>query len=113
MLEITALLDFPERREWEEIAASYGWDRSYGLKLETADLLNHAYALEVELGPLMARHRSLALARAPLDQRIAVMRQIAIKDTVSPFWKEDIRTFERSRFGQLAELARKPRKVGT
>ncbi|MDB5351405.1 MAG: hypothetical protein JWN86_2652 [Planctomycetota bacterium] len=107
LLESTVLLDFPDRLAWEEIAASYGWDRAYGLKLETADLLNQGYHLEEQLGPLMHKHRLLALSQAPLETRIDVMRQIAAVDSISPFWHDDLRTFETARFLQLAELGRR------
>ncbi len=104
LLESTALLDFPERLAWEEAAASYGWDRAYGLNLETADLLNLAYQSEEQIAPLMCKHRLLALSQAPLEDRIVIMREIAAADTISPFWNQDLRAFETARFQQLVEL---------
>src|SRR5438094_137245 len=57
LLDAIALLDFPERAGFEEVAAAYGWQRQHALKLECADQLNEAYAIEEELRPLMIKHR--------------------------------------------------------
>ncbi len=106
LLDTAALLDFTERDEWEELAASYGWDRAYGLKLEAADLVNQAYEIEETLKPLMRQHRRFALSRAPLKQRIEVLRKIAERDTLAPCWKQDLRELELARLNRLAELGR-------
>ena len=48
LLDIVALLDFTERDEWEEVAATYGWERAFGLKLDTADFVYQQYEIEEE-----------------------------------------------------------------
>ena len=106
LLDLVSLIDFPDRFEWEEIAASYGWQRSYGLKTDVAEQLGAAYNDEDRLRPLMTKHRKLALERAPLNERIDVMRKIRELDNISPFWTDDIHEFERVRIKQLLDAAR-------
>jgi hypothetical protein len=52
----------------------------------------------------MADHRVLALARAPLDQRLAVMRRLAVADPANAFWDDDIRQFEQARLDEIRTL---------
>jgi hypothetical protein len=47
---------------------------------------------------LLRQHRLLALGQAPLESRLAVMRQIAAVDKANPVWAEDVGTFETARF---------------
>jgi len=101
LLDTIALLDFTERDEWEEVAATYGWDRVFGLKLDAADQINQAYEIEEELRPLLKQHRKLALAHAPLQQRIEVLRQIAGKDASVVNWQEDLTEYEKARIHEL------------
>jgi hypothetical protein len=107
LLDLVAVLDFPERPRLEEVLLVYGIAPPPRLQLETAEELNRAYAQEQPLGELRRRHRRLALARAPLDERLDVLRQVAMLDAQNPVWLDDLRTFEEARFRQIdAELAR-------
>lgn len=104
LLDIVALLDFTERDEWEEVAATYGWERSFGLKLDTADIVYQQYEIEEELRPLMKQHRRMALAQGPLRKRIEVLRQIAQKDSACTSWSEDLKQFEKARLKELLDI---------
>ncbi len=101
LLDQLAILDFPERPQWEELAASYGLPAPPQLKLETALALNEAYTDEQPLEELLRKHRLLALARGTLLGRLSVMRRIAQLDSGNPVWKEDIRDFEKQRFREI------------
>ena len=51
--------------------------------------------------------QALAVARAPLGERIGVLRQLATLDPANPVWPEDIATFEAAPIEQVRhELAR-------
>ena len=50
-------------------------------------------------------HRRLALQRAPLKSRIAVMRKLAAQDANNPIWTDDLRTFEKARFREVQSEA--------
>ena len=106
LLDTLAILDFPERPEWDDVVQLRNLTAAPRIPLEPARLLNEAYADEDPLQELMRRHRRLALQRAPLKLRIAVLRQLAAQDPSSPVWAEDLRTFEQARMLEIqAEAA--------
>jgi hypothetical protein len=69
--------------------------------MDRAAALNDAYALDQPLEHLLARHRLLALSRAPVRERLDVLRRIAEIDTTNNAWEKDIRVFERARLKEL------------
>ena len=75
------------------------------IPLDPARLLNEAYAEEDPLQDLLRRHRRLALQRAPLRGRIAVLRQLATQDPGNHVWAEDLRAFERIWLLQIQDEA--------
>ncbi len=102
LLELVAMLDFQGLDSWKAICAqSPELTTPPDLLIETAVTLNEAYAIAQPLQNLMARHRLLALARAPLADRLKVMRRLAEMDPESSFWDDDVRTFERARITEM------------
>jgi hypothetical protein len=106
LLDLVALLDFPERSQWDQSAMSYGLPAAPRLLFAAAEALNEAYSAAQPLEHLLRQHRRLALARAPLAARLEVMRQIRRIDCNNPVWEEDIATFERARIAQLGAEVR-------
>jgi hypothetical protein len=99
------MLDFPQRKVWEDLAVAYGLPPPPRLLLETAEALNRAYAEEQPLESLLKQHRLLALRRAPLGDRLSILRQVAAADSLNPVWATDIADFEKVRHKQIrAEL---------
>lgn len=105
LLEVVAVLDMPEAAEWANLCATYELVRPPLLLIEAAQEVNEAYALAQPEEALLDRLRRLALDRAPLADRIAVMREVAKGDTASTFWDEDIRTFETVRLKEIKSEA--------
>jgi hypothetical protein len=101
LLDLVAMLDFPELNVYQELLGFYGIPVPPKLMLATAEALNQAYAEEQPLEDLLRRHRRLALARAPLNSRLELMRAIAKLDKQNPVWQDDIRDFEAARFHEL------------
>src|SRR5262245_2401414 len=101
LLDVVAVLDFPERPQWEEVSTMYQLPAPPALRLDTAEVLNRAYAEEQPLEHLLRQHRRLALSHAPLGERLAVIRQLADLDPNNLVWKEDIGEFEKHRLKQL------------
>jgi hypothetical protein len=101
LLDVVATADFPERNDWDEIVGIYQLPRPEPLLLDVAEQLNEAYALQQPLEKLLDRHRLLSLARAPLNQRMAVLRQLAKLDADSSVWEDDLRTLEKARAGEI------------
>ena len=101
LLDLVALLDFPELPHWKVICTTHDLGAPPELLIELATALNEAYAAEEPMENLMAHHRLMALARAPLRERLMVMRRIAELDQSSIFWEEDIQKFELARLDEI------------
>ena len=106
LLDSYATVDFPERAEWDGVVSLYQLPAAEPLLSDVAQDLNEAYSLQQPLEKLLDRHRLLALCRAPLSQRLAVVRKLAVADPGSRFWEEDIRDFEEARCHELEGEAR-------
>lgn len=106
LLALVGALSFGELDLWQELTASYGWERAQPLRNDTAAALNEAYVVERRLAPWLKRHRYLALARGSIAERLSVLRQIAADDHTSPIWREDILMLERERAAELLALGR-------
>ena len=71
------------------------------LLLDVAADLNEAYAIEQPLAELLKHHRLLALAHAPLKNRVNTLRSLVQADGHNPVWLEDLQTFETERLKEL------------
>ncbi len=105
LLEMAVVLDFPERAQWCEWLKHSGRPLPPELRIDAAAEINAAYAQEQPLAVLLGRHRLAALARAPLAERIGILRMIAEADANNPVWQEDLRTYEKHRHKQLQSEA--------
>jgi hypothetical protein len=101
VLDVAAILDFPERDDWIELAGRNAIAPPTPLLLDVASELNEAYAVEQPMAALLQRHRLLALARGSLALRIQIVRQLANLDPNNRIWQQDLQTFERERQSQL------------
>ncbi len=101
LLEVVAALDFPERGDWEQLSLLYALPPAPKLQLETAAALNEAFAQEKNLEPLLRQNRLLAIGRAPLPERLSVLRRIAAADGTNPVWGENIAEFETLRLRHI------------
>jgi hypothetical protein len=101
LLDLLALVDFPERAQWDQVVLAYQLPPGPPLRLDTAEALNQAYVQLQPSAQLLREHRRLALARAPLPERLAVMRRLAVLESGNPLWEQDIRDFERARGQEL------------
>jgi vacuolar-type H+-ATPase subunit I/STV1 len=107
LLDVVALLDFPEREQWDQVLIRRGMTSPAPLLLDVAADLNEAYALAQPLDALLQRHRLLAMSRAPLRLRIETLRKLAEADTNNPIWHDDLRVFEAERLTEIrAETSR-------
>lgn len=101
LLDQLTMLDFPQRGDWQQWCAQYGFPEAPPLDMESAGVINEAYAAMQPIEVLLAKHRRLALALAPLPLRLVVMREIAKVDKTAQFWADDIRTFETARLEEI------------
>jgi hypothetical protein len=101
LIELVAKLQFPELPAWEELAAAYSYAAPPRLLLKAAEGLNRAYSEYEVLAPLVKQHRRLALTRAPLAERLALLRQLAQMDSITTAWQDDLVLYEEARQRQL------------
>jgi hypothetical protein len=101
LFDIYNLLDFPEREEWVAVLESLGQKLPPPFPKELARQLNDAYFAAASLEPLLKRYRMLAIERAPLAERLQVLRSIAATDPINPSWRKDLETFEEERLKEL------------
>lgn len=57
------------------------------------------------LRPLLAKYRHLSLARAPVLDRLAALREIAAADPATPSWQRDVEELEKARLSELRNEA--------
>lgn len=111
VLDEIAILDSQLIRDWEHWAGQFGLPRFAPLRSDLASLLNGAYTAENQLEHLLRRHRLLAIGRANLRQRIAVLSQLAAADPSNPQWNKGLAHCQRVRLEQLSERSTRARKV--
>ncbi|MCA9262102.1 MAG: hypothetical protein KDA61_22950, partial [Planctomycetales bacterium] len=112
VLDVAAVLDFPELGPWREQLAAANVNRPPEVLIDAAAALNEAYALERPLEALLAKHRLAALAQAPLSLRIDLLRQIADLDDQNSLWRQDLVAYERTRLRELSGEAKQALKAG-
>ena len=105
LLESLAALDFPERADWDELVQIYQLGRGPEARGRTGAISQRGLCPGRPAPGLVRMHRRLALQRAPIKSRIAVMRKLAAQDTNNPIWTDDLRTFEKARFRQVQSEA--------
>lgn len=103
LLDLVAILDFPEAPQWTVYVQQFGLPATPQVRTEVAADLNLAYNAQASLADWLQQHRLLALARAPLPERLKILRQIAQRDTGNPVWQQDIRSWEQTRQDRLPQ----------
>jgi hypothetical protein len=103
LLDVVAILDFPELPEWNDFVAELGLTVAPELQIEIAADLNGAYSDDGPLKSHMKRFRISSLLRAPLKARIALLRKIAEVDSGNPIWESDLRSYEEARHRQMKD----------
>lgn len=111
ILEICNLLDFPERADWEDVCRTYRLTRPTVPNAATLEQLNRAFEEVAPIDELLRKHRFLALARAPLGERLDVLYSLAERDFSNMIWGESIPPLENALDLEIAnafeELSRK------
>ncbi len=101
LLEVTAILDFPEVEFWSDYVSQYELPPLPELLMDVAADLNDAYASAQPVDGFLKLHRLHALALSPLSVRIQILRELASKDKSNPVWLEDLGNYEVARQNQI------------
>jgi hypothetical protein len=105
LLDMFAMLDIPEAAQWEHACAKLGLPRAPRLLVNPAQELSEAYAQQKPIEGLLIKLRLMALLRAPVKERLEVLRELARADPSSPCWDQDVRIFEEHRLRQMKQEA--------
>ncbi len=97
LLTLVADLDFERVETWDAFCAREQLDRAPRLLVDVARELNEAYVTEQPLRGLLRQLRVQNLARAPLRDRLQVLRRLAAVDPETVAWPEDVEAFEHAR----------------
>ncbi|MFN8708062.1 MAG: hypothetical protein ACK50J_15395, partial [Planctomyces sp.] len=99
--DVVTALDFSEFDAWNELLVRFEMQPVQALPADLAAELNDAYSASGSVDKLLQRFRTLSLARAPLYQRIDVLRRLAVHDADNVVWKQDLEVFETHRLSEV------------
>ncbi len=85
---------------WADYVRQFGIPPQPDVLVEIAAELNLAYSQSQPIEKLLRLHRLYALARAPLKERIPVLREL-LKREPSEAWKKDLKDYENARLRQI------------
>lgn len=95
-----------EWKRWQELAQFLELPLSEPPLHDVAQMIDEAYSEHAPLESLLRQYRKLALQRAPLAQRVAHLRQLALNDPNTEIWQTDLRAYEEARLAQIVQVAR-------
>ena len=75
-------------------------------------VVEETYGIRHARETLLRRHRHMAIGKAPLQDRLRVLRKLCEVDEAREFWREDVRTFEEARIDEIARQAKQADKAG-
>ncbi len=102
LMDMVTLLDIAELEEWCALLQNWDMVTPPPLRNDLAAELNEAYAQQKPLESLQKVHRLLALARAPLSGRIAVLHRMRDVDPGNSAWHNELEALEKARIRQLS-----------
>jgi len=101
LLDLFRVLDFHLRPRWNELCERNKLPIAPFLSEQTARQLNTAYSVEAQLEPFLKNHRRLALMKAPIRERIVVLRQLLLQDPSNLGWIADVEEMELARLQEI------------
>ena len=103
LLESVRELNFGSRKEWIEVLSEKKMELPPRLDFHSAVMLEKAYEKLEELAPLLKKNRLLALAQAPLQSRILILKKLANKDEENQVWKTDLVNLQEARLRSIRD----------
>lgn len=96
------LLDFPERVAWLGLCETAGLPIGQGLDVDALDgIVQEIYSEGGALDHLLKTFRRMSIGRAPLAERLRLLRDIRRADPQHDLWTEHVRAFEAARQAEL------------
>ena len=104
---------FGELRIWLDICETYGLALPYLLDYEVIEnVVDDVYGLSHAKEELVRLHRRLAMSRAPLGQRVRVLRRLHQIDVDNSDWTADLDVLETALVEQLSKDALRADRLG-
>lgn len=99
-------LDFAELGQWLDLVEQFSLETPPLMDQSVEALIMEIYSTKGSLDGLIHAYRELSLGRAPLSDRLRVLRSIAKADPASSEWQADIALFEKAHLSELTLLVR-------
>ena len=93
LLDVVALLDFPERSVWDDYVEQFHLTPAPKLLVDVAAELNEAYTAQMSLQGVLDQFRLHSLARSPLSVRTLTLRQLVDRDPNNLLWQQDLQAY--------------------
>ena len=106
LLEMVELLNFDGVDEWHELCELYEWKIALPVDMKLVAELKRCYGNRTALEPLLIEYRKQS-RRAPLKEKIALLRKIKAVDSENIQWENDLARFENERLEELKKIGRK------
>ncbi len=103
VLESVRELNFGGRKDWLAVLSDKKMELPPRLDFHSAVMLEQAYEKLDELAPLLKKNRLLALAQAPLESRILILKKLAEKDSENQVWKQDLVNLQEARLRNMGD----------
>lgn len=101
LLDLCNIIDFPERDDWGNICKSQNLEVAPTIIQSLVESLNAAYDTVYQSEDLLKEHRRLALARAPLKDRLDVLYKLGENEPENVLWTDMIGKFETARLEEI------------
>ena len=106
-------VDFRERGLWLDICEEYELPFPDIIDTDIVTVvIDEAYGQKRTIQSLLMLHRRMALGRAPLADRVRVLRKLCLADASNEIWKEDLGVLEGARMEELIKTAERANKDG-
>jgi len=111
--ELARHIDFPEESPWLDLCDQYELAIPYVVDQQMIQaVVDSVYGVSRTREQLVALHRRMAMGRAPLPDRLRVLRALCKIDPDNDAWREDVETFEKVRVDELWSEVHEADKIG-
>ncbi len=91
---------------WVELCVNVGVPSGPPLLIEAWPKVKAVLDSERAVRPLLARYRTLAIAKSPIVDRLKIARALASHDSIGTAWVDQVRMLEELRLAEIAEQLR-------
>ena len=110
---IAKAIDFRERGLWLDICEEYELPFPDIIDTDIVTVvIDEAYGQKRTIQSLLMLHRRMALGKAPLADRLRVLRKLCKADAANVIWRDDLVVLEQARVEELIKTAERANRDG-